>query len=37
MNAAYDKLGKMHARDKGRELYSKGMQVSLGGYLPLVL
>ena len=28
MNAAYDKLGQMHARDKGRELYSKGETIS---------
>ena len=28
MNAAYDKLGKMHARDKGRQLYSKGETIS---------
>ena len=28
LNAAYDKLGNMHARDKGRELYSKGETIS---------
>lgn len=28
MNVAYDKLGQMHAHDKGRELYSKGETIS---------
>ena len=28
MNVAYNKLGQMHARDKGRELYSKGETIS---------